>query len=542
MLFHPGAALIEGEPGLRESGGEFLLGLILGFAERHLHAAVSVDLAFAGGLDGEVDHVLVVGDNGGLRAIGLSGRHAAERLEREDHVRQVFVRVVDVLGDFEVAFAAAGAAVVEGVAQALQLVLIGEVMGDAAERLDDLVIFALEDGFGELQFRDLLAIAELDLGAGAELPHRRQDGAFFEALEIFVLLDHLVNHVHDPGADGLHQNLRAFLLQEVEHVDVAVALGGLRPEFAGDLDDRLHAQAVDVDTVESVAHLFERGDVLIALELVDELADVFRGVAEAAQVPGHAGFELPRLFLAENLVQVVHASVEHAVGVAGVDLVGTQGVGHLVHHVAAVEGVEDAEEEVDVHFQAGFGVGLGEAAGLLEEEHAEAVEPGVAQGEPVLGFVHAEATRPAGAGGEEDVAVDDFLLRDALLFEALQVLDQVADGEVGGVALAVVAVLLAGLKGFDVGSRYGFGAVAQAFEGAVHQLLVLPGEAAEEQRGVGALVGGEGALGGLLEVMDLALDESGFALQSRTLFSQASLDGVLNGGTDLHKVGSRRRL
>ena len=27
---------------------------------------------------------------------------------------------------------------------------------------------------------------------------------------------------------------------------VAVALGGLRPEFAGDLDDRLHAQAIDI--------------------------------------------------------------------------------------------------------------------------------------------------------------------------------------------------------------------------------------------------------------------------------------------------------
>ncbi len=37
------------------------------------------------------------------------------------------------------------------------------------------------------------------------------------------------------------------LLQEVEHVEVAVAFGGLRPEFAGDLDDRLHAQAVDFD-------------------------------------------------------------------------------------------------------------------------------------------------------------------------------------------------------------------------------------------------------------------------------------------------------
>ena len=75
---------------------------------------------------------------------------------------------------------------------------------------DDLVVLALEDGFGEFQLGDLLAEAELDLGARAQLPHGRQHGAFFQALEIFVLLDHLVNHVHDPGADGLHQHLRAF--------------------------------------------------------------------------------------------------------------------------------------------------------------------------------------------------------------------------------------------------------------------------------------------------------------------------------------------
>ncbi len=44
--------------------------------------------------------------------------------------------------------------------------------------------------------------------------------------------------------------------QEVEHVEVAVAFGGLRPEFAGDLDDGLHAQAVDIDRVEAVAAAF----------------------------------------------------------------------------------------------------------------------------------------------------------------------------------------------------------------------------------------------------------------------------------------------
>ncbi len=164
-----------------------------------------------------------------------------------------------------------------------------------------------------------------------------------------------------------------------------------------------------------------------------------------------------------------------------VHLVGANRVGHFVHHVAAVQRVEDAQEEVEVHLQAGFGVGLVQAAGLLEQQHAEAVETGIAQRQAILGFVHAEAAGSAGAGGEEDVAVDDFLLGEALLFQALEILHQVADGEVGGIALAVVAVFLAGLEGPDVGRGHGFGAVAEAFQGAMDQLFVLPGEAAEEQ-------------------------------------------------------------
>ena len=146
MLLDEGANLFEGAAGGVESGLEFELGLGLGFAERHLHAAVGVHVAFAGGLDGEEDHVLVVRHHRRLRAVGLRGGHAAERLERENHVRQTFVRVVDVLGDFQVAFAARRARIVVRMAEALQFVLIDQVMADAAQRVDDAVVFALEDG------------------------------------------------------------------------------------------------------------------------------------------------------------------------------------------------------------------------------------------------------------------------------------------------------------------------------------------------------------------------------------------------------------
>ena len=231
------------------------------------------------------------------------------------------------------------------------------------------------------------------------------------------------------------------------------------------------------------------------------------------------------------------ALVELLVGLAGIDFVRADRVSDFVQHVAAVQRVEDAQEEVQVHLQAGFGVGLAQAAGLLEQQHAEAVETGVAQRQAILGFVHAEAARSAGAGGEEDVAVDDFLLGQSLLFQALQILHQVADGEVSRVALAVVAVFLAGLKRAHVGRGHGFGDVTEAFERAVHELLVLPGEAAEQQSGPAALFLGERVLDRPFELMRLAFHQAGFALQARALFRQALLDDIFDAGVDLHQTG-----
>jgi hypothetical protein len=97
------------------------------------------------GLDRQEDHVLVAVDDGRLGAVGLGAGHAAERLEAQDHVRVVLVRVVDVLGDLEVALAALGARVVERVGQRLHLVHVDDVVGGAAERVDHAAVLAAED-------------------------------------------------------------------------------------------------------------------------------------------------------------------------------------------------------------------------------------------------------------------------------------------------------------------------------------------------------------------------------------------------------------
>ena len=108
-------------------------------------------------------------------------------------------------------------------------------------------------------------------------------------------------------------------------------------------------------------------------------------------------------------MEVVHRLVEDVVGLPGVDLVRPQRVRDFVHHVAAVQRIQDAEEEVEIHLEAGLGVGLAQPARLLEQQHAEAVEPGVAERQPVFGFIHTETAGAAGAGGEKHIPVDDFL-------------------------------------------------------------------------------------------------------------------------------------
>ena len=79
--------------------------------------------------------------------------------------------------------------------------------------------------------------------------------------------------------------------------------------------------------------------------------------------------------------------------------------------------------------------------------------------------------------------------------------------------------------------------IPEALQRAMHQLLVLPGEAAEKQSRPPALVFGEGTLNGALELVQLALDQAGFALQTRALFGHAFLDDVFDAGVDLYQTG-----
>jgi hypothetical protein len=133
------------------------LGLYLGLAESHLHAAVGVDLAFAGGFDGKENHVFEFVDDGRLHAIRLRRRHASEGLERQHHVAEMMDRVVNILSDLEMAFPAARELVVERMRHFGQLCLRHQVMREAAEIFYRAVIEAVPHPLTDAQTNQFLS-------------------------------------------------------------------------------------------------------------------------------------------------------------------------------------------------------------------------------------------------------------------------------------------------------------------------------------------------------------------------------------------------
>ena len=84
----------------------------------------------------------------------------------------------------------------------------------------------------------------------------------------------------------------------------------------------------------------------------------------------------------------------------------------------------------------------------------------------------------------------------------LDILDEVSNGEVGRIALAVVSVFLAELEGALVGHGEGLHLVTEAGERRMDELFVLPGEPAKKDGGFAALLLGKRALNRLVEVRD----------------------------------------
>ncbi len=317
----------------------------------------------------------------------------------------------------------------------------------------------------------------------------------------------LVHQVRHPGGDRLHQHLRAFTLEEFEHVEIAVAFGGLRPELAGDFHHRFHARAVHFHGVELLAAFFQRVEVDIAIEVLANLPQRVEGIAhgllfrEVVLRPfRRALHDFKRRPVAQRGGELVHRALEHLFGLALVHLEGPHLIDQVVHHVPDVQGVQHAQPEIHGELQPRLAGSGFQAVAIVEEQHAEAVEPGVLQREAIFGFVHAEAARAAGSRRKKYVVIEYVLARLACLLERLQVFHQVADRKIRRIALAVVAILLAQLKPGNIRHGDALAVVSGAEENGADEFLVLPGKSAKKNRDAAALFRGERALDGLVKM------------------------------------------
>ncbi len=214
-------------------------------------------------------------------------------------------------------------------------------------------------------------------------------------------------------------------------------------------------------------------------------------------------FYLVRFTVLEVLAQSVDHLAEDAIRLALLRLIGANLIDEVVDHIAQVHGVQHPESKIDGKLQAGLTRGGFDSIAVFEEQNAEAVKSGILQGKPVFGLIHTEAAWAARTSGEEDEVVQNLLPRQALFLEELEILHQVADGEIGRIALAIITELLAGLESSHVRHGQFLAAVTASLENGADQILVLPGKAAEQNRDAAAFFGGEGALHGAMEVSGL---------------------------------------
>src|SRR5450759_4436447 len=112
-----------------------------------------------------------------------------------------------------------------------------------------------------------------------------------------------MDHIRDPGTDRLHEDLRAFILQKPEHLEIAVAFSGLSPELAGNLDDRLHPQTIDLYGVEKAGSVAQRGRVVIVAKLGYELSCVFGSAGGLTEYTRQGRRQSPVLLCTKGVVK-----------------------------------------------------------------------------------------------------------------------------------------------------------------------------------------------------------------------------------------------
>ncbi len=311
-----------------------------------------------------------------------------------------------------------------------------------------------------------------------------------------------MEQVQHPVADGFHRNLCAFLLEEGEHLVIAVSFRLLRPEFADHLDHGLDPQPVGfhLNSAQRLAGLGQGFAERSAVKMRPELARrVGHAIGAGVGVAGEKGTHGPRRCFGELEARVglqragyvFRHRFHRALRRAFMRLVRPQAAVQVVQQVSQDEGMQSIHSEIDVELEAAVPrCGL-HAVVLLEAEDAEAIVSGCIQRGAELRFIHAEAAGAVGAGGEEQVVAHNLFARLGPL-QPPQILNQVADREVRRIAKTIAAVFFADLvrQAIRLGKPLCFQSAAPQHR--LDHAFVLPGEATEQNGDMAALGGLKG--------------------------------------------------
>src|ERR1700757_297696 len=93
----------------------------------------------------------------------------------------------------------------------------------------------------------------------------------FEASLRAFLCD--IHHVRNPGCNWLYQHLSSFSFEKGKHVEVAVALGSLSPEFPRNFDYRFHSKPINLNCIDAIATCMQCINILFAVEIVTNLSE-----------------------------------------------------------------------------------------------------------------------------------------------------------------------------------------------------------------------------------------------------------------------------
>src|SRR6516162_9030646 len=296
----------------------------------------------------------------------------------------------------------------------------------------------------------------------------------------------LIHQVSDPRGDWLNQNLRPLALQKFKHVEVAVAFRELGPEFSGDFDHGFDTRAIHFDRVQLVARRLQGIEIILTPPMlvpfpksIDRVAQNLVALELGFCPVRGALFDLKCLAILQVLAQSVDRLAKNPVGLSLPYLERTNLVDKIVNHVPEVQRIQHSETEIDRELQPRFsGFGLDSIA-VFEQQDAEPVEARVLKGEPVFRLIHAETAGAAGTGRKEHVVVKNLLARDSFSLEELEVLHQIADGEIGGIALPIVPEFFPDLKSRHVWHRQLLTTVTATLKHRANQVFMLPGKPAE---------------------------------------------------------------